>query len=204
MAEKLKSMPARTTRGTPWTTLLLTTLATTAFFRTEASRQLTFERGLVLHGEWWRLWTAHFVHFGASHLGWNLAVFVPAAAWAERLEPGRTRLFLALAPGIIGTVLLVLDPALARYAGLSGVAAGALALLQLRAGDGHRRFWWGVLALLTLKIIVETASRQPLLAALGTADAQPVPLAHLSGVACALALGGARTKAGKSDEQAAP
>ena len=48
MAEKLKSMPARTTRGTPWTTLLLTTLATTAFFRTEASRQLTFERGLVL------------------------------------------------------------------------------------------------------------------------------------------------------------
>ncbi len=189
MAETLSSAPARAVRPSlPWATLLVAALALATHFQPAASGRLCYEHDLVLAGEWWRLWTAHLVHLGGGHLLWNLAVFVPAAAWAERLAPLRARLFLALAPGVIGAALLAFDPALERYAGLSGVAAGALALLaflKLRDRDSDHWFWRGTLGLLALKIAVETASHQPLLADFGTNDAQPVPLAHLAGIVCA-------------------
>ena len=145
---------------------------------------LLYERAAVLRGEFWRLWSGHLVHFGVSHLFWNLVVFTLASVWAERLAPGRTRLLLALAPGIIGLALLALDPALQTYGGLSGVASAALAFLaftQLAQKLSDRWFWWAVLALILLKIAAEFAVDQPLFARFAAAGIRPVPLAHLAG-----------------------
>ncbi len=193
MAETLSFTPVGASgRGVPWAALLVASLAAAGWFWPDATDVLLYERDRVLGGEWWRIWTAHFVHLGGGHLVWNLVVFVPAAVWAERLAPLRTRLFLAIAPGIIGAVLLALDSALTRYAGLSGVAAGAitlLAVLKLRAVGSDRWFWCGALLLLAVKIAAETASRQPLLTDLGADGAQPVPLAHLAGIVCAAIAG---------------
>jgi rhomboid family GlyGly-CTERM serine protease len=158
---------------------------------------LEYDRERVLAGGWWRLWTAHLVHFGASHVGWNLAVFVPAAAWAERLAPGRVRLFLVIAPGGIGLALLVLEPTLTRYAGLSGVAAGVLALLaflKLRTSDADPWFWRGALVLLAGKIAAETWLGRALFAHFTTTGTEAVPLAHLAGVACAAVAGFVRVR----------
>ena len=183
------SAPVRGRRANgPWLTGLVALAAVALHCWPRAGAALFYERARILDGEWWRLWTGHFVHFGASHLGWNLAVLLPAGAWAERLAPARTRVFLALAPLVIGIALLVLDPALARYAGLSGVVSGVLALLaftQLAADGAARWFWHGVLALLALKIGVELFAGHAVFAHFDVPDVHAVPLAHAAGMVCA-------------------
>jgi rhomboid family GlyGly-CTERM serine protease len=177
--------PASSSRHAfPLATTLIVVLALAVAEIPALAPALLYERAAVLRGEFWRLWTGHLVHFGASHLFWNLVVFTLASAWAERLAPGRTRLLLALAPGIIGLALLVLDPALQTYGGLSGLAAAALAFLaftQLAQKPSDRWFWWTVLALLLLKIAAEFAADQPLFARFAASGVRPVPLAHLAG-----------------------
>ena len=150
---------------------------------------LLYDRAAVLRGDYWRLWTGHLVHFGASHLFWNLLIFALSAIWSERLAPGRTRLLLVLAPGVIGLALLALDPALATYGGLSGVVVATLAFLaftQLSVAPGaappsDRWFWRAVLVLILLKIAVEFAAGQPLFARFTFSGIRPVPIAHLAG-----------------------
>jgi len=177
----------RRRRPLPWATLCVAALAAAAGWP-DAVRRFGYDRGQVVAGEWWRLWTGNLVHFGATHLGWNLAVFVPAAAWAERLAPTRLRLFLALAPGGIGLALLAFDPALTRYAGLSGVAAGVLALLafvKLSTPSADLWFWRGVVALIAWKIAAERWLGYALFAHFSASNIEAVPLAHLAGVALA-------------------
>ncbi len=184
-------------RPVPWVTLLIAALAIFLSFQPAMADRLPYVRERVLAGEWWRMWSAHLVHFGPGHLGWNLLVFVPASAWAERLAPGRTRLLLALAPGFIGLALVAFDPTLTRYAGLSGLAASALALLaflHLRARDADRWFWGGVLGLLLVKIAAEAVLGQALFAHFATGEIQPVPLAHLAGIAAAAIAGWGRQR----------
>ena len=85
-------------------------------------------------------------------------------------------------------MLLGAEPALERYAGLSGVATGVLVLLALvqwrrdRTAPGW--FWPSVLALVAVKIALEARGPAPLFARFDP-DVRVVPLAHLGGVACA-------------------
>lgn len=172
----------------PWATSLAAATALALHFAPTAAPALVYDRAAVFAGEVWRLWTGHGVHWGTAHLGWNLAVFVPAGVWAERLAPSRTRLFLALAPGAVSLGLLVFAPTLARYAGLSGLASGILALLaftQLSARTAERWFWWSVLALLALKIGAELFATHPFFARFSDPAIRPVPLAHAAGVLAA-------------------
>jgi rhomboid family GlyGly-CTERM serine protease len=161
-----------------------------------------------MRGEYWRLWTGHFVHFGWSHLLWNLAVFAVAGSWAERVAPRRARVLLIVAPPIIGVALFGLDPELGFYGGLSGVTAAMLTFLAFAqlariaeteaaavvvvagaearsAAPSDRWFWRTVLALIILKIAAEFAVSSPLLARFASEGIQPVPLAHLAGVLAA-------------------
>jgi rhomboid family GlyGly-CTERM serine protease len=172
----------------PWLTLMVATLAVALMAWPRAVDVLSFDRLQVMDGEWWRLVTGHWVHFSPSHLFWNLAVLVPAGAWAERLAPVRTRVLFLLAPAVIGAVLFAADPALLHYAGLSGVAAAVLAMLawtQLSAGHADRWFWRAVLAVLAVKIAAELLLGQPAFARFAGSSVRPVPLAHLAGVVCA-------------------
>lgn len=190
-ALRARSQPAAHPGGWPWATGVIVLLALVARLGTDAFALLALERERALSGEVWRLWTAHLVHFSGSHLEWNLAVFIPAGAWAERIAPWFVRGFYVFVPAAIGVVLLVFEPALHVYAGLSGVAAGVLVLLALMQigtpGRTDRWFWFGVLALIGAKVALEIFSRTPALAQFGSAEIHPVPVAHLAGIACAVA-----------------
>jgi len=147
-----------------------------------------FQRSLIFSGQVWRVWTGHIVHFGPSHLAWDLAVFLPAGCWLESLRPRCARWLYLLGPVIISAVLLVFDPTLERYAGLSGLAMGTLVLLAIIQSTNKNEspwIWLGVLLLAAAKIVIELRQGAPLLVS-DFANVRNVPLAHLSGAACGL------------------
>jgi len=164
-------------------------VAVVAFLWPRLSELMIYDRAALFGGQLWRLWTGHWVHFTLSHLAWDLLVFVAAGVWLERISASLVSWFYLLAPPAISLLLFEVQPSLARYAGLSGVATGTLTLLALvqlrRDRSPPRWFWPGVLVLVAVKLAIETFARDSLFAGLGP-NVVTVPCAHYGGVACAL------------------
>jgi rhomboid family GlyGly-CTERM serine protease len=89
---------------------------------------LRYERAAVLHGQYWRLLTAHFVHGSLQHLLLNAVGLGLIAALFPREYSLRAWL-LILASSIVAIDLgfVLLEPQLQWYVGLSGVLHGTLA-----------------------------------------------------------------------------
>jgi rhomboid family GlyGly-CTERM serine protease len=169
----------------PCLTAAIAGVAVLAFLIPVVGEALIYDRGAILRGQLWRLWTCHAVHFSASHLAWNLAVLLAAGGWLERLVRRQVLGFYLVAPAIVAGTLFLFDPALARYGGLSGLAAGlvvGLALHRCSVPGEPRAVWWAVLAVVALKIGVEWRTGAPLL----SDGIRVVPLAHVAGIAAAL------------------
>ncbi len=148
----------------------------------------------ALHGEWWRLWTGHFVHYDIAHLITNAIAAVVPLALVER--PARRRLLLTIP--IIAPALSLGLLAFARfdeYRGASGLAlalwvGAALTLARsgepafwdtrgasvVRAAARDRRTGYALLVLVAAKLAME---------AKGTGHVwhgvAALPLAHLAG-----------------------
>lgn len=151
---------------------------------------LLYDRTAIGHGEWWRLWTGHWIHFSASHLAWNLLVLVAAGTWLERLRPGWLLRYTLLAAPLTSLGFLLLAPRMHTYGGLSGLAAGVvtlLALVQLACDREARARWVAVLLLVALKAVLETGHNQALFSNLSDVGVQPSALAHAAGAGLALA-----------------
>lgn len=176
----------------PWFTLAGVTAAAVPLFWPEAHAAALYRRDAILAGEWWRLITGHFAHFGLAHAAWNCAVVLAAALWLERLAPRRARVFWLSAPPVLGLTLLVGAPALQTYAGLSGVATGLVALLALELWPRSRidrGFAAALAGLLVLKLAAECVPAEPLFVRFDDTSIRPVPLVHAAGTIWALICG---------------
>ncbi|MEN8106445.1 MAG: rhombosortase [Pseudomonadota bacterium] len=172
----------------PWRTLLLGTVALSAFLCLGAAPEAwVFDRAAISRGELWRLITGHWVHSDLAHAIWDItALLLLGALFEARLQ---WRLPLALLIGSVGVDAWLWwgDPALRYYCGLSGILNSLLivGLMQLWRDLRHP------LILLTgvgaaVKIIVEINAGQALL----TQTAWPsVPTVHAAGFLCGLVLG---------------
>ena len=172
----------------PWATVLISVAALIISAYAHLADALFYQRSLIFSGQVWRTWTGHIVHFGPTHLAWDLAVFLPAGCWLENLRPRCARWLYLFCPVIISLLLLAFDPTLERYAGLSGLAMGTLvllALVQLTNKNESRWLWSGVLLLAAAKIVIELRQGAPLLVS-DFANIRNVPLAHIGGVGCGL------------------
>jgi rhomboid family GlyGly-CTERM serine protease len=170
----------------PWATAAVALGALLALAAPSLGDALIHDRSALLAGQVWRLWTGHLVHITTGHLLWNLALVIAAGGWLERLTPTATRWFYVCAPPLIGVTLLLLEPDLSRYGGLSGLGAGLIVLLALRqrnAPTESRGIWNAVLGLVALKVGLEAWTGAPLLAD----GIRGVPLAHVAGITCAVA-----------------
>ena len=174
----------------PWITCTIFLTAGLALGLPVLDQALIYDRSLILTGEIWRCWTGHIVHFGANHFWWDMVTFVPVGCWLERLWSRRTRWFYLICPLAISVALLVFEPVLERYAGVSGVATGALVLLaglQLRRNSSEPTwFWLAVLGLVAAKIVFELIGGAPFLIEMPL-SVRVVPLAHIGGLICGLA-----------------
>jgi membrane associated rhomboid family serine protease len=106
----------------------------------------------VAHGEWWRLLTAAFLHYGPLHLAMNMYGLYLAGTLLEHLI-GRWRfLLLYVGAGIAGSAGALLVTPNATTAGASGAIFGVFGALFLLERRGHiaTRGQIGVLIVLNL------------------------------------------------------
>jgi rhomboid protease GluP len=89
-------------------------------------------------GEWWRLFTSLFIHFGIAHLVLNMIALVMFGPLVERLYGSVNYLLIYLLAGIAGSLASISWQPDINSAGASGAIFGILGALlaaQLRAGD---------------------------------------------------------------------
>lgn len=169
----------------PWVTGLLLALALALWLAPEGVRQAClYDRRALLQGQLWRLWTGHWVHFSGSHLGWNLLVVAVAGTWIERAGFRGGVWLAALAPPVISIVLLLGEPTLQQFGGLSGVATAAVVFAcgaEWRRSASDRIYWGAVVVLVALKVGWEYLSGGSLFAQYGQTGVHTVPLSHLAG-----------------------
>jgi len=145
---------------------------------------LRYDRMLVIHGEYWRLFTGHWVHGSLRHMALNAAGALIIAFLFTRTYAVKYWLWiLAISLIAIDIGFLALEPQLQWYVGASGVLHGALAAGVVA--------WWRMesrgMALALSAIVVGKLSWEHWHGALPLAGEMPVIVdAHLYG-----AIGGA-------------
>jgi len=177
-----------TDRNQKWLISLVVAVIAVAILLLHGNHELRYDRADILHGQVWRLLTGNFVHANWRHLAMDLAGLMIWMALASYLETRRSFLILLFGSGLgVGLGLLLLDPQVGWYVGLSGILHGLFAASAIRLLS--RREWLGGLALLaaiTLKIIWEQR-----IGDLGTAKLLGVPVlvdAHLYGAVTGAAI----------------
>lgn len=96
---------------------------------TSATQLLRFQRDAVIEGELWRLLTGHLVHLGWSHLTMNLLGLVVVWSLAGHyLSVGRWNIALLICALGTSLGLLLFNPGLAWYVGLSGLLHSVLVI----------------------------------------------------------------------------
>jgi rhomboid family GlyGly-CTERM serine protease len=117
---------------------------------------LSYDRGGLARGEWWRLLSAHFVHLDAEHAFLNgLGVILMWALFARDYSAWRWAAIYLCASLAISAGLWWLNPQLEWYVGASGalhgvMTAGTLAHLRRRDLDG-----WILAAFIVAKLSYE-------------------------------------------------
>ena len=123
---------------------------------------LIYDRNAILTGEIWRLFSAHIVHFSLSHLLCNLTVFVIAGGIIESKGDKIFGLLIFIASLLVSITLLVTEPEMSYYGGLSGLACSMavyVALFGLRETKPWNGFYWILLMLIIAKLSVESFTR---------------------------------------------
>jgi rhomboid family GlyGly-CTERM serine protease len=177
-------------RRLPWVTALVVALAVSAWIAPGVLQEAwIYNRASILHGEIWRLWSGHLIHFSASHLGWNLLVVGLTGIWIERAGFCGGRWLFIISPLCISLTLLIWAPSLDRYGGLSGMATASTAfacLSEWRRNTKQAALWFTALALVGIKIGWEFFSGHSVFAHFDERQVQAVPLSHLAGVVAAV------------------
>jgi rhomboid protease GluP len=92
----------------------------------------------VVHGQWWRMLTACFVHYGIIHIGMNMIVLYQVGIFTEKLFGGLRFLVVYLIAGLGGNLAGLLIHPDAVGAGASGAVFGIygamLAFLLMQRG----------------------------------------------------------------------
>lgn len=112
----------------------------------------------ILDGEYWRMFTGHFVHFTRSHMITNLASLGILLVLMQRARGWHLFWLGLVTPIALGAALYLTRPELAAYGGLSGWIAALFVMVS--ADRALNRTWTGHffrvgLVLFIAKLVVE-------------------------------------------------
>jgi rhomboid family GlyGly-CTERM serine protease len=150
---------------------------------------LVYDRSAILHGQIWRMFTGHWVHFSTRHLVFDLAPLVAGGSILEARALPRFGWFCAMAPWAISAALVVFEPRMDYYAGLSGLDVAVVVLLALN-GLGDPPPWRWVCVAVTVgiagKIALELATGRGFFGAVDNLPARVSVVGHVAGAMTAL------------------
>lgn len=135
----------------------ITTALFLALMALVPAEQMEWSRQAIAAGEFWRLFTGHWVHIGTAHLMTNLAgLLVLSWLLPQHPRPIPWILFLLVSPVLISLALLWLLPELDWYRGFSGCLHGLLVYSAILNLNSERRMAGLLLILIALKLFFET------------------------------------------------
>lgn len=92
---------------------------------------LEYDALAVLDGEVWRMLTCHLTHYGASHLLWDVAMFALLAPFCEWRSRRRFACLLFVSSLAISAAIVLFQPRLVHYRGLSGIDSALFMFLAV-------------------------------------------------------------------------
>lgn len=122
----------------PWLVLFAAVSSLVIQLFPEARGGLLYDRGAIAHGEFWRIWTGHLVHFGWPHLVVDAGLLLIVGTIADKENPWFFRIGFVLMPAFISGCMFWLEPTMTRYGGLSAFNLGVLLFI---AAQGWRKDW---------------------------------------------------------------
>lgn len=127
----------------PWLFLPGGVLALAAQSWPALAKALVYDRGAIIDGEWWRLWTGNFVHFGWVHFAADTGLwFLIGWALVYRYRWWLNAGWLVLMPLAVTLSVFGFDPGMMRYGGLSGANVGLLVMLAFLGWQQSWRDWF--------------------------------------------------------------
>lgn len=158
-----------------------------AVFEPVSSTYLMFDRQLINSGEFWRLFSAHFVHLSNAHmLGNLLAVCLLGYIAGESLNNLRGILLLLWCVLAVGLGLYFFADHLYRYVGLSGVLHGLLLVAPFVSKFYSRQIALCFLVVILLKVAWEQSGFYDDMAMAETIGGRVETRAHLFGMLAGL------------------
>jgi rhomboid family GlyGly-CTERM serine protease len=145
-------------RQMPWIFLILAVLALVIQLNPTWRDTLIYQRDEI--GQFWRLWTGHWVHFGWPHFVVDVGLFLILGWMLEHRYPRLAVSSLVLMPLFISLVIYFFDSHMHRYAGLSALNLGLLLIIALQGWQRDWRdwFWPAVLVIYVAEIVFEIMS----------------------------------------------
>jgi rhomboid family GlyGly-CTERM serine protease len=187
-ASKPQTLPD-VVRRLPVVTLLIVGAAVTVALFPGWSSWLVYDRSAIFSGEIWRMFTGHWVHFSMSHLVYD-SLSLGIVGWIIETQKLRNFGWLCLlAPWLISGVLLVVEPQMKWFGGLSALATTAMVYLALCGLHDAGMWRWVCLAtLLGLagKLIYEITTGSMLFVTAMNDQVVVSTSSHISGVLIAL------------------
>ncbi len=153
----MDQIPQSSSRRFPWGFLSLAAAALLIQINPEWRSTLLYDRLPLAHGEVWRAWTGHFVHFGWAHFVADTGLFLLLGWMLQGRHARFSVLSLCLMPAFISAVLYGFDPAMQRYGGLSALNLGLLLYLAAQGWQSNWAdwFWPSILLVYVGEIIFE-------------------------------------------------
>ena len=128
-----------------WVTITIAVTVTALMFVPEADNYLRFDRAAIIEeGEWWRTFTAVFVHSSWDHYLWNIIVLLASSLVCEQINRRAFVIYLVVMITVTAAYKLTLAAPGHVSLGFSGVASGTFVLLLvLIIAEGYRTrdFW---------------------------------------------------------------
>lgn len=137
--------------------LVVALLLVMVFFSPETVKlTLTFERELIIQGQWWRLVTGQWVHWGLGHVVMNVAgvwlVWLLFAEYASGWRYGVVIVFIAVASNL---GMFWFDPKVEYYVGFSGTLYGLFAWGGVQDIRHKVPFGWLLLVAVVAKVVYD-------------------------------------------------
>jgi rhomboid family GlyGly-CTERM serine protease len=153
------------------------------------SSWLIYDRSAILSGQIWRMFTGQWIHFSTSHLVYDLLALGVAGWIIENQKLPHFGWLCLLSPWLISAVLLLFEPHMKIFGGLSALATTAIVYLALFGLHNAAPWRWICLAALVgvaCKIIFEMTTGRMIFATTGNVPVTVSVASHISGAMIAL------------------